>query len=314
VKKGRSGTTAPARWRDVSLEEAEIFCLVCQFGSLHAAARQRRQEAGTISKIIRRLEAKVGAALVVRTAQGVSLTQEGQQVHAWAKETLQRSRDFFYGLHRQVPSARQQFLTIAGPSYINMTILPACLSRLHEQSGICFRILDLFPDHLVSQGIGGGFELAAHLGALEWPASWVSKEVASLRWSLYARSGHALGRKATAAEVAEQAFVLPAFLASNGIYEGNDLCPLPWFERHRVFETQSALTALQMVLATDHVAFLPDVAAAELLRRRAVVRIEVSTWPEVRSPLYVSSRGSLVEQGVYKALIAEIQVALGSLA
>ncbi|HTP22083.1 MAG TPA: LysR family transcriptional regulator [Solirubrobacteraceae bacterium] len=68
----------------MTLQQLACFCLTAQEGSFSAAARRMRLSQPSVSDQVRRLEAELGATLVVSTGRGVRLTADGQTflVHA----------------------------------------------------------------------------------------------------------------------------------------------------------------------------------------------------------------------------------------
>ena len=65
-----------------SLEDLYAFCAVIEFGTLSAAARERGETKGSISRRLSRLEQRLGVALLARTPRSVSATEEGTASHS----------------------------------------------------------------------------------------------------------------------------------------------------------------------------------------------------------------------------------------
>ncbi len=61
--------------------EMQVFARVVEAGSFSAAARQLRMTPSTVSKLIARMEDRLGARLVERSTRRLSLTDEGQQFY-----------------------------------------------------------------------------------------------------------------------------------------------------------------------------------------------------------------------------------------
>ncbi|MET1028914.1 MAG: LysR family transcriptional regulator [Dongiaceae bacterium] len=73
--------------------EMEVFVRVVQDGGFSAAARCLDLTPSAVSKLIARLENRLGARLLVRTTRAVTLTEEGEAYHQAAQRILQEMND-----------------------------------------------------------------------------------------------------------------------------------------------------------------------------------------------------------------------------
>lgn len=73
--------------------EMEVFTRVVQEGGFSAAARSLDLTPSAVSKLIARLEARLGARLLVRTTRALTLTEEGEAYHHAALRILQQLND-----------------------------------------------------------------------------------------------------------------------------------------------------------------------------------------------------------------------------
>jgi DNA-binding transcriptional LysR family regulator len=73
--------------------EMEVFARVVQEGGLSAAARSLDLTPSAVSKLIARLEARLGVRLLVRTTRALTLTDEGEAYHHAARRILQDLND-----------------------------------------------------------------------------------------------------------------------------------------------------------------------------------------------------------------------------
>ena len=71
-----------------SLKDLYAFCAVIEFGTLSAAARERGETKGSISRRLSRLEQRLGVALLARTPRSVSATEEGTAFYLKARDAL----------------------------------------------------------------------------------------------------------------------------------------------------------------------------------------------------------------------------------
>jgi DNA-binding transcriptional LysR family regulator len=73
--------------------EMEVFTRVVQEGGFSAAARSLDLTPSAVSKLIARLETRLGARLLVRTTRALTLTEEGEAYHHAALRILQDLND-----------------------------------------------------------------------------------------------------------------------------------------------------------------------------------------------------------------------------
>ena len=73
--------------------EMEVFARVVQSGGFSAAARNLDITPSAVSKLIARLEARLGTRLLVRTTRALTLTEEGEAYHHAALKFLQELND-----------------------------------------------------------------------------------------------------------------------------------------------------------------------------------------------------------------------------
>jgi DNA-binding transcriptional LysR family regulator len=73
--------------------EMEVFARVVETGGFSAAARSLDLTPSAISKLIARLEERLGTRLLVRTTRALSLTEEGEAYHRAARRILQELND-----------------------------------------------------------------------------------------------------------------------------------------------------------------------------------------------------------------------------
>lgn len=73
--------------------EMQVFVTVVEAGSFSAAARRLLMTPSTVSKLVARLEERLGVRLVERTTRQLSLTSEGQFYHERAQRVLSEIED-----------------------------------------------------------------------------------------------------------------------------------------------------------------------------------------------------------------------------
>lgn len=92
----RQGNKLPLDW-----EAVRVFLDVCRAGSFRSSAVQTSQSVNVLRRRIDELEKQVGATLLYRRTEGISLTAEGLRILDAAKEMERAS----FGLHRAADAA-----------------------------------------------------------------------------------------------------------------------------------------------------------------------------------------------------------------
>ncbi|MBI3541774.1 MAG: LysR family transcriptional regulator [Deltaproteobacteria bacterium] len=290
---------------DLTLFELKLFVRASRGRSLREIAREQGLKPAHVSKVIARIEERLGRKLFKRSAAGVQLTPEAlvllrtaEEITELAEQLPARSR-----AARDWPDA----LGIGSVSFLHSCLVVPALGRIAaEAKRTRFRVIETPREELVTQGFHGAFELAVYSGELQWPRSWASRKVGAMRYGLYARAGHALGGEVSEEEALRPAYVVPTYWMNQRLSSGNDLCPVSPRRRRWGDETTTATAALSLVQATDQVAFLPCIVADDAERQGLVREVCVRSWPVVERELFVSVRTDAVSQKVFRAVLAAV--------
>ena len=282
--------------KNVSLFELELFMEVNHFSSIRAVARAKGLLPSHVSKVMHRLEEKIGMNLFKRSAAGVVPTREGLLLAQMAAGILRQVEAF------DSNEETNTVLTVGAVGFINRQVMAPIVGSVKGEPAGRLRLLDLVPDRILSSGLSGVFEVGVHVGALAWTSIWSSEIVGSMPWRLVARKGHTLGETATANAVLAYPFVIPTYWTAEGFCVGNDHCPAPFSDRIKGDEAATAETALEMVRFSDQLSFVPEVAAHTLLQFGEVQIIRVTDWPAVTLPVYLSVHSDAVLQSRQKQL------------
>ena len=137
----------------MNLEHLRTLVSVVDQGSLSAAARARRISQPAVTKQLQRMEADLGLALLVRgPRRQAELTAAGEQVVAFARETLAR----YEALERELStlkSIRRGSLSLAASTIPGEYLLPQLLAAFRQK----------FPEVMVEMTISDTAEVAERL-------------------------------------------------------------------------------------------------------------------------------------------------------
>ncbi|MFN4000707.1 LysR family transcriptional regulator [Microcella sp.] len=135
----------------MELRELRYFVAAAQTGSLTAAAAELHLSQPALSVAIQKLEAEVGAALLVRSARGVTPTSAGRFVLDSAARLLGEADDLVLGLRRFSAGAAGA-LTLAAVPALSWRCVPLWLrAHAREHPDVEVRVVDPPPWEAIEQ-------------------------------------------------------------------------------------------------------------------------------------------------------------------
>ncbi|AMV48331.1 LysR family transcriptional regulator [Paraburkholderia caribensis] len=161
--------------------ELMVFTRVVDEGNFSAAARSLSLTPSTISKLISRLEDRLGVALFVRAANQVSLTSEGKKFHEAAVKAIEAfeatKTAVFLG------KLRSDTIRIRSTPAFGVTMLAPLLPAFCRQhpSIRVEAVLSMAPGNLLE----GGVDVAIHVGSLP-SSSLIARRFGETRWIICA--------------------------------------------------------------------------------------------------------------------------------
>jgi DNA-binding transcriptional LysR family regulator len=306
--------------QDIRISDLILFDTLARVKAIRLAARELGIEASIVSRRLRMLESEFGYPLFQRSSGGISLTPDGQHALVSVGRILKESRSL---THKKSTGSHSSGRTygIASTNYLIENLLPQCLPDLElATKNSRFRLIELFPDQLLSPGIKGLFDIAVHTGELDWPSSWITEQVGSMRWSFVVRRSHPLliqkaseknSRIFPQSEIVKYPFILPFdFNLESGFHFRNDRCSIPFEHRIAGHEVQRADVAIQIVRNTNQICFLPVLVAEPWVRTGELVVIEVESGSAVELPVFISVQSALVSKSLYLRLEKSVRNAL----
>lgn len=291
-------------WEKLTFQKMRWYTEIARLRSLRQASRSLKTDPSQLSRFLGELERTHCAKLVQRNQGGISLTERGLR--------LKESFESILSLAETNLAAKESgsaTFSVCATAFLNTQLVAPVLARLSESGPYSFRTLDVPPDEIVSQGIRGAFEAAVHVGDLDWPKAWATRQIGKIRWNLYCRRGHALARKkkTTADKVAAYRLVYPIYWTPDGLSRGNDHCPLERNRRLPGTGTATADAALMTVVHGNQLAFLPDILCREENR---IMALSVAGWPTVERPLYLTARSLSTPQKLFETFASALKTEL----
>lgn len=149
--------------RDVNLNRLAVFVEVVEAGSLTAAAGRLRLAKTMVSTHMQRLEAEVGASLLVRTTRRLNVTEAGRRFYESAREILRATEAALADIAGDASMLRGTLRVSAPVDYGALVVAPALvdLRRSHPQLNVELVCSDRYVDL-----IGENLDAAVRLGRL----------------------------------------------------------------------------------------------------------------------------------------------------
>ena len=270
-----------------AIEDVAAFCAVVELGSISAAARRLGESKGGISRRVSRLERRLGASLLARTARAVTATEEGLAFHAKAQDALRLLEDAAEGARqsRAVPRGR---LRVTAPHDLGLDVLPELIVRFraaHPQIGVELILSDAALD-LAAHRI----DLALRATAGELPdTGYRASTLIDIHIGLYAAPGYLATHAPPSTPEALEAHAL---VASHEMADGVARLPLTNSRGQRrevrvrpAVQVSDYAAVHRLLLAGGGIGAIPDIVAAASLRAGGLVPV-LPDWSLARARLH----------------------------
>ena len=163
--------------RQPDLEAWGVFAKVAATGSFAKAAEELSLSNPTVSKLISRLERRLGERLFHRTTRRLSLTETGRVLATRASRILAEAEEAEAEAQSQTRATRGRIRLAAPMSFGLHQIAPRLPEFLHSYPEVS---VDLNLDDKVVDMIGGGIDVAIRIAALP-DSSLVARKLCPVR-------------------------------------------------------------------------------------------------------------------------------------
>jgi DNA-binding transcriptional LysR family regulator len=199
-----------ARASDVNLNRLAVFVAVIEAGSLTAAAERLGIAKTMVSTHMQRLEAEVGASLLVRTTRRVSVTEAGTALYEASRQILNIADEALQAVE-QGGGALRGTLRVATPVDYGTIVVAPVLAALRQQHP-ALNIELVSNDRLVNL-LAEGIDVAIRVGRLADSSHRAVKISSFVRWLVASPAFVAArGNPATPAAIADLPYVGMAVL------------------------------------------------------------------------------------------------------
>lgn len=144
------------------LSHMHVFVDIADQGSLAGAARRRGMAPSAVTASLKRLEARVGAQLILRSTRQLILTPEGERFLAQSREIIERTTEAIDQLVPGGPLTGTIRITSIN-DFGRARVAPLLDGFLKDHPGVR---IELHLDDHVTDLIAGGFDIALRTGPL----------------------------------------------------------------------------------------------------------------------------------------------------
>lgn len=298
------------KYRHLSGFDAVVRC-----GGIRAAAREMQLTQGALTKTIRELEAEFGAPLIVRGAQGVTLTKNGRVLAERARVAVAQvtaAQDTF----NQLRGADAGTLRIALSATILETIFPALIQRLSlRMPGVRVRVSEASMSTSIADLRAGHLDIAVlGLGATHFGGDLAVEPMLRVGKSIVGRPEHPLLASSSVRDLVDATWALSEAPVNNedpmyGFFLGNgaDL-PRNVIECNNLHAALSLAEKSDVITAVPNILLSPGAAGSKLVRFQINEALPPSTYALVRradAPLTPAAQAAVDAVRYYSARLTE---------
>jgi DNA-binding transcriptional LysR family regulator len=189
----------------LGLDDAALFVRITELGTLSAAARERNVPVSQVTRSLARLERDCGVRLLHRSTHGLSLTDEGDTVLAYARRLLDTHAELQAELSGKISGPSGWVRVSVSPILAQTVVVPSlnALYRRHPQLHV-----EIAADDRLADMAREGIDVAIRSGA---PGSdtLVARQIGTLSRGLYAAPAYlkAHGRPRSVDDLAQHRLI-----------------------------------------------------------------------------------------------------------
>ncbi|MBW7982051.1 LysR substrate-binding domain-containing protein [Enterobacillus tribolii] len=276
------------------ISHLQAFRQVARSGSIRAAARELEQSQPALSRTLRELEQTLGTQLLLRSKEGITLTEAGiafSQRAEWVLEELRRAADEV----DQINHFTHGTLTIGFSSLIALTVFPSVADgfkqalpqvRLTVKEG---QLSSLLP------GVRNG-EIDLAIGSIDPmrpPQGVMIEPLFTAPFCIVARKGHPLAQAGDLMALRHAKWLLPE--STYGYYQQlqNELTQFYHQIAITPLRTDSVITGLSMVLEADYLTIVARAMSHPLTLDDKLVVLPIQTLPAAQYCVVWSRKSAL---------------------
>jgi LysR family transcriptional regulator, regulator of abg operon len=262
----------------LKLNQLRVFLTVAEQGGLHAAARALRLSQPAITVTIRELEKQLGVPLIVRSVNGVKLTEYGVVFEQRARQLvgdMLRTQDELHAMRERTGGN----VSMAVSSVVAGTLIPPAFAEFRAQTpdaSVAFREM---PMPVAFNALRDGqtdFAVLNYMPGVRFPDFLEHEDILTMPIHPVVRQGHPLARVRTLARLLDAEWLLPSD-------PGDDIDRLfPQFFKEqgltpptRILRCQSLLPTMMLLKTTDLIGIATESTLKLEMRHHGISAIRV---------------------------------------
>jgi LysR family tdc operon transcriptional activator len=281
------------------LQQLKVFQQVIRSGSIRGAARALGQSQPAVSRTVRELEQILQTQLIVRSSQGMTLTETGRVFALRMQlilEELQRAADEI----QQINQHSQGSVAFGCSSLLALTVLPALVDDFKQsfpQANL--RIREAQLSTLLPALREGRLDFAVGTVSPELPLEGLVREpLFDASFCIIARREHPLAQATSLDELREAKWLLPE--TDMGYYQQLQSVLGTFYQQltSPPIRTDSVVCGLNMVLQENYLTIVARAMSTPFYLQQRLVVLPIKSLPQAqycalyseKSPLTVTAR------------------------
>lgn len=253
---------------------------VARSGSIRSAARELGQSQPALSRTLRELEQTLGTQLLLRSKEGITLTEAGRafsQRAEWVVEELRRAVDEV----EQINHFTHGSLTVGFSSLIALTVFPSVADGFKQAlPQIQLAIKEGQLSSLLPGVRNGEIDLAiGSVDPMSPPEGVMMEPLFTAPFCVVARKGHPLANESDLMALCHAKWLLPE--SPMGYYQQLQNELINFYRQVTItpLRTDSVITGLSMVLESDYLTIVARAMSQPLQLKGKLAVLPVSTLP-----------------------------------
>lgn len=295
----------------INLNRLAVFVQVIESGSITAAASRLGLTKAMVSAHMQRLEAELGASLLVRTTRRLALTEAGEAFHESARAIVQAAEEAVNAVGRDSADLHGTLRITAPIDYGASVVMPVVVALQRRHPGLKIEVLAV--DRIVDL-VAEGIDVAIRLGKLA-DSTLQAVRIADMCFRLVAAPSlleELGGRRSRPAHFADAPYIAVSVLPkpTSWTFEGpRGQRDTVNFERRLVVNTAHA--ARSAAVAGGGLAMIGDFALAEDLQAGRLVEV-LPAWSVARGGVFAVFPSTRYRPPKVRALVEAMRAHLAT--
>jgi DNA-binding transcriptional LysR family regulator len=288
----------------INLNRLTVFTAVVESGSLTAAASRLGVAKAAVSTHLKRLEAELGASLLVRTTRGMHLTEAGETFYGASRQIVRDSEAAVLAVGQSTKELRGT-LRVTAPIDYGCSVVAPVLVELRKRHP-SLRAELRATDHLLDL-VGEGIDVAIRFGKLADSSMRAIRISTFEEWLVAAPDFIGKSSPSTPQDVRRLPFVALSVLPhpQSWKFDGPGKSGSVMIQFEAAMTTNTAHAVRSAVIAGGGLGVLPNVIGAEDVGAGRLVRL-LPKWKLPSGGIYAVFPGARHQPQKAKAFIAAL--------